>query len=67
MAHAVEALNGAVPHCDACAARGRANDHAGALTRTRRAIVGWLARINGTPVADISRGDLGAIRRLAEA
>lgn len=65
MAHALEAIDGAVPHCDACAARARSTD--GVLGRTRRAVVGWLSRINGTPVADISRGDLGSIRRLAEA
>lgn len=65
MAHALEAMDGATPHCEACAARARSAD--GVLGRTRRTLVGWLSRLNGTPVADISRGDLGAIRRLAEA
>ncbi len=69
MAHAIEALDGAIPHCEACAARAGATDggDGGVLARGRRAIVGWLARVNGTPVADITRGDLGSIRRLAEA
>ncbi len=65
MAHALEAMDAATPHCDACAARARSTD--GVLGRTRRAVVGWLSRLNGTPVIDISRGDLGSIRRLAEA
>ncbi len=65
MAHSIEAWDGTAPHCAVCAAQLRSDD--GVLGRTRRLVVGWLARINGTPVADIARGDLGSIRRLAEA
>lgn len=68
MAHVGEF--GAIPHaesCEVCAARERAAADTGWWVRTRHAFVAWLARVNGTPVADIGRGDLGAIRRLAEA
>lgn len=70
MAHAIEA-QGAIPHCEACAARALegATDasHAGILGRPRALLGRWLNALNGTPVIDISRGDLGSIRRLAEA
>jgi hypothetical protein len=69
LAHAGEL--GAIPHsetCEVCAARERAAAAGlGWLGRARLSAVAWLARVNGTPVADIGRGDLGAIRRLAEA
>lgn len=51
--------------CEACA-RGESTPTS-FLARMRGAIVTWLAYVNGTPVSDISRGDLGSIRRLAEA
>ncbi len=51
--------------CEACALSAPAPQSF--LGRARRAAVGWLAYLNGTPVTDISRGDLGSIRRLAEA
>ena len=67
--HAVDGAVGA-PRCAACAARaagsGRASD-LGLLGRSRTALARWLNALNGTPVLDISRGDLGSIRRLAEA
>lgn len=50
--------------CEACARRARATDSW--FRRTRAATVNWFDRVNGTPVADISRDDLGAIRRLAD-
>ncbi len=64
MAHALE-VHESAHHCAACAAREEAPESV--MSRARGAIIGWLARVNGTPVADISRGDLGSIRRLAEA
>ena len=71
MAHAIEAhgSQGAVPHCEACAARALdVAPAAGGLLGRSRALLGrWFNALNGTPVADISRGDLGSIRRLAEA
>lgn len=74
MAHAIEAQRAheahAAPHCEACAARaaeGAGGSAAGVLGRSRALFRRWLNVLNGTPVADISRGDLGSIRRLAEA
>jgi hypothetical protein len=73
MAHALETHgSGAVPHCEACAARaleGAAGTEAGAgfLGRSRAVLGRWFNALNGTPVLDISRGDMGSIRRLAEA
>jgi hypothetical protein len=69
MAHALEA-HGAIPHCEACAARAVEAERAasaGLLTRSRAALVRWFDTLNGTPVRDISGGDMGSIRRLAEA
>jgi hypothetical protein len=51
--------------CEACARRARAADSW--WGRTRTSAVRWFDRVNGTPVADIGRADLGSIRRLAEA
>ncbi|MCC6237827.1 MAG: hypothetical protein IT299_09675 [Dehalococcoidia bacterium] len=65
MAHALEGSHQHTHACEACAAPEPGSTSL--LARLRRAVVGWLAYLNGTPVADISRGDLGAIRRLAEA
>ena len=68
MAHAGEL--GAIPHsetCELCAARERAAAEAGWWLRSRHALTAWFDRINGTPVRDIGAGDLGSIRRLAEA
>ncbi len=65
MAQAIERSHQHTQACEACALREPVPTSF--LARTRRALVGWLAYLNGTPVADISRGDLGAIRRLAEA
>ena len=77
MAQALEAngahgIHGAVgaPHCEACAARAAEAarvSNLGFLGRSRAAFLHWLNALNGTPVLDISRGDLGSIRRLAEA
>ncbi|MSP23170.1 MAG: hypothetical protein EXR66_09255 [Dehalococcoidia bacterium] len=71
MAHALETHgSGAVPHCEACAAREAEAEraaNAGILARSRAALGRWFNALNGTPVADISRGDMGSIRRLAEA
>ena len=69
-AHGVAGIPGAAPHCEACAARalGAADaSSAGVLRRSRALFHRWINVLNGTPVADISRGDLGSIRRLAEA
>jgi hypothetical protein len=69
VAHAIEG-QGVIPHCEACAARaleGAGGGHAGILGRSRFLLTRWLNVLNGTPVLDISRGDMGSIRRLAEA
>jgi hypothetical protein len=55
-----------MPHCEACAARAL-EAAPGPLARLRAGLSRWFNTLNGTPVADISRGDLGSIRRLAEA
>ena len=68
-AHGVHGAFGA-PHCEACAARAAESgkgSELGILGRSRAAFARWLNALNGTPVLDISRGDLGSIRRLAEA
>ena len=68
-AHGVHGTVG-TPHCEACAARAAEAEKAanlGLLGRWRAAFTRWLNALNGTPVLDISRGDLGSIRRLAEA
>jgi len=51
--------------CESCAMRARAADSW--WGRARVAAVRWFDRVNGTPVTDIGRADLGSIRRLAEA
>jgi hypothetical protein len=68
-AQGVHGVHGAVdaPHCEACAARAAEAANLGLLGRSRAAFGRWLNALNGTPVLDISRGDLGSIRRLAEA
>jgi hypothetical protein len=68
MAHALGLEGHAGTHdgeCDACARRARANDSW--WRRASATAAGWFDRVNGTPVSDIGRDDLGAIRRLAEA
>lgn len=67
MAHAIESFEG--HHCAACAARQGSHEEPsrGPLARGREALLGWLARLNDTPIADIGRADYGSIRRLAEA
>ena len=76
MAHALETHgSGAIPHCEACARGAQegatgatgAEANAGFLSRSRAVLGRWFNALNGTPVMDISRGDMGSIRRLAEA